>query len=136
MATLHFRAPLRVPPETAWHFLECYSRAEVHAFSACVAERREGNVRVVTLADGGEVRERNVTVDAGLMRAVYTVPGLHGAEHHQAEMRIERHADGGAFLVWCTDVLPHRLAEHLREAYTTMFDELLDAVHRHRGPMT
>lgn len=132
MATLHFRAPLRVAAETAWDFLERYTRSEVHVFSACTAERQDGDVRVVSLADGSEVRERNVTVDAGLMRAVYTVPGLSGAEHHQAEMRIELPPDGSVFLVWCTDVLPHRLADRLRDAYTAMFDELVAAVNRHR----
>ncbi len=131
MATLRFSARVRVPPETAWDFLERYTRSAVHVFAACVGERQEGDVRVVTLADGSEVRERNVTVDAALMRAVYTVPGLLGAEHHQAEMRVERHADGGASVVWCTDVLPHALAERLRETYTTMFDELVHAVERH-----
>jgi hypothetical protein len=133
MATIYFSAPVRVPAETAWDFLEKYSRSEVHAFSVCAAERQEGDDRVVTLAGGTEVRERNITVDARRMRAVYTVPGLLGAEHHQAEMRIERRADGGASVTWCTDVLPHEIAERLRDAYAAMFEELLDAVNRHEG---
>lgn len=133
MATLHFTAPLRVPPDVAWDFIDRYTRSEVHVFSACVAERQEADVRVVTLADGAEVRERNVSVDAELLRAVYTVPGLLGADHHQAEMRVIRRSDGGASVVWCTDILPHALAEPLRAAYPAMFDELVDAIHRHGG---
>lgn len=133
MATIHFSSPVQASPETAWDFLDRYTRSEVHVFSVCVRERREGDERVVTLADGSEVRERNVTVDAERMRAVYTVPDLAGAEHHQAEMRVERHADGSGSVVWCTDVLPHALAERLRDAYAAMFEELVDAVNRHGG---
>jgi len=134
MATIHHSAPLRVPADVAWDFLDRYTRSEVHVFSACVGERQDRDDRVVTLADGTEIRERNVTVDADHMRAVYTVPGLLGAEHHQAEMCVIDDGHGGATLVWCTDVLPHALAEPLRDVYAGMFEELLDAVNRHRVP--
>ncbi|HET6950203.1 MAG TPA: SRPBCC family protein [Acidimicrobiales bacterium] len=134
MASIHHASSVRVPAAVAWDFLDRYTRSEVHVFSACVSERQEGDWRVVTLGDGSEVRERNVTVDAERMRAVYTVPGLLGAEHHQAEMRVVRHDDGGATLVWSTDILPDELADVLREPYGAMFGELVDAVNRHAGP--
>lgn len=135
MATIHCSASLDVDPDVAWDFLDRYTRGEVHIFSACAAERGEGDVRVVTLHDGTEVRERNVTVDPERRRAVYTVPELMpGAEHHQAEMRVDVAADGVATLVWCTDVLPDSLAEVLRTAYPAMFEELLAAVRAHRLP--
>src|SRR5215472_8540563 len=128
MATIYFSALVRVPAETAWDFLDRYARSQVRAFSVCAAVRQEAGDRVVTLTNGREVRERIVTVDAERMRAVYTVPGLAGADHHQAEMRVERHAHGGVSVVWCTDVLPHAVAERLRDAYAPMFAELVDAV--------
>ena len=126
-----YASAVRVSPAVAWDFLDRYSRSEVHAFSVCVGERQEGNVRVVTLGDGSEVREENVTVDPERMRAVYTVPGLLGADHHQAEMRVVSDTDGGAILEWSTDIAPDELAELLREPYATMFAELVDAVNRH-----
>lgn len=131
MATIFYAAPLQVAPAAAWDVLDRYTRSEVHVFSACVTERQEGDCRVVTLEDGSEIRERNVTVDSERMRAVYTVPGLMGTEHHQAEMRVVREPGGGAALEWCTDVLPHELAELLREPYAAMFGELVDAVNHH-----
>ena len=102
----------------------------MHVFSACASERQEGDVRVVTLAHGTEVREATATVDEARMRAVYTVPGLLGAEHHQAEMRGEPLA-GGIDASWCTDVLPDVMAEWLRETYVEMFLELVAAVEQH-----
>jgi len=132
MASIHFTAHLEVPAEVAWDFLDRYTRSEVHMFSACVAERQEGEYRVVTLADGTEVGERNVTVDPGRMRAVYTVPGLAGAEHHQAEMRVDVGDDGRATLVWTTDILPGDLAPQMADTYSVLFSEMLVAVNGHR----
>jgi len=133
MASIFFANRVRVSPAVAWDFLDRYTRSEVHAFSVCVGERQEGNVRIVTLGDGSEVRERNVAVDPERMRAVYTVPGLLGAEHHQAEMRVVREPDGGTTLEWCTDIAPDELADLLRQPYASMFTELVDAVNRHGG---
>jgi hypothetical protein len=131
MAGLFYRAPLSVTAEVAWDFLDRYSRAEVHAFSACTSERMVDDCRVVTIADGTEVWEQNVTVDPERMRAVYRVPGLAGAEHHQAEMRIETADSGPPHLVWVTDVLPHAIADLLRDTYDGLFAELLAAVNGH-----
>jgi hypothetical protein len=101
-------------------------------FSVCVGERQEAETRIVELADGTEVRERIITVDPTRMRAVYTVPGLPGVEHHQAEMRVLEDSDRTARLEWCTDVLPHEYAEQLRRVYAPMFAEMVTAVNGHR----
>ena len=39
---------------------------------------------------------------------------------------------GGATVEWTTDIVPHELADVLREPYAAMFDELVSAVNRHR----
>jgi hypothetical protein len=92
-----------------WDFLERYIRSKVHAFSAGVSGRQEGDFHVVTLADGAEVRERTVSLDADRMRGVYTVPGLSGIEHYRGEMRVMPRDDGGARVEWTTDIIPHQL---------------------------
>ncbi|MEU6020241.1 hypothetical protein [Micromonospora sp. NPDC047134] len=132
MGTIHHEAKLTVPADVAWDFLDRYTRAEVHIFSACVSERRKDDHRVVTLIDGTELWERNVTVDPTRRRAVYAIPGFPGAEHHQAEMRILTDDEGTATLLWTTDLLPHELATHLTDTYAVMFSELLAAVNDHR----
>uniref|UniRef100_A0AAU2A1C7 Polyketide cyclase n=1 Tax=Streptomyces sp. NBC_00093 TaxID=2975649 RepID=A0AAU2A1C7_9ACTN len=133
MSSIYRSAELDVSADTAWDFIERYTRSEVHVFSLCVAERQEGEYRVVTLADGREIWERNVTVDPVHRRATYTVPGLNGAEHHHAEMRVEvdRHAD--AHLIWVTDYLPHEIAEERAASYDALFAELVAAVNAHGG---
>ena len=131
MAGLYYRAPLSVTAAVAWDFLDRYTRAEVHVFSSCVAERRVDDYRVVTITDGSEVWEQNITVDAERRRAVYRVPGLAGSEHHQAEMRIETDDVGAPHLVWVTDILPHHLADFMRDTYDVLFAELQAAVNGH-----
>ena len=132
MATIFYASSVRVPPDVAWDFLERYLRSKVRTFSACVSERQEGDFHVVTLADGVEARERNISVDADRMRAVYTVPWLLGTQHHRAEMRVVPQGDGGAIVEWTTNIVPHKLADVLRKPYSAMFDELVTAVNRHR----
>jgi hypothetical protein len=134
LATVYHCATLKVPAEVAWDFVDRYTRSEVHIFSVCVREYEDGDTRVVVLGDGTEVRELSVTVDPERMRAVYTVPGLPGVEHHQAEMRVVELPDEVARLEWCTDVLPNEYAEQIRGMYGPMFDELVAAVNAHELP--
>lgn len=131
MGSIHFTAKLDVPADVAWDFLERYTRSEVHVFSSCVAERQEGEYRVVTLADGNEVWERNVTVDPVNRRASYTISGLNGAEHHHAEMRVDVGSGDAVTLVWVTDYLPHELADQRAAGYAVLFDELVAGVLAH-----
>ncbi|WP_405536159.1 hypothetical protein OG787_22110 [Streptomyces sp. NBC_00075] len=133
MSSIYRSAELDVSADTAWDFIERYTRSEVHVFSLCVAERQEGEYRVVTLADGREIWERNVTVDPVHRRATYTVPGLNGAEHHHAEMRVEVDRHAGAHLIWVTDYLPHEIAEERAASYDALFAELVAAVNAHGG---
>lgn len=131
MATVYLSGALKVRADVAWDFIDRYSRSEVHIFSVCAEERQDGDTRVVVLADGSEVRERNVTVDPIRRRAVYTVPGLPGVEHHQAEMRVLEAPDGTVTLEWSTDVLPDSYADLLKDVYPSMFEEMVAAVNRH-----
>jgi hypothetical protein len=132
MATLYHQAELEVSAAVAWDFLERYTRSEVHIFSSCTSERQVEDYRVVTTQDGQEIWERNVSVDSARMRAVYTIPGLLGSEHHQAEMRVLDQGDGKAVVVWITDFLPHKLVDDMRDGYAVLFGELLAAVNQHK----
>ncbi len=128
MGTIYLSAKLTGSPVAAWDVLERYTRSENHIFSVAVGERADGEYRVVTTADGGEVWERNVSVDPEHMRASYTIPGVPGAEHHHASMQIVDGGDGTYTLVWVTDMLPHQLAEAMAPMYDGLFADLVHAV--------
>ena len=131
MATIYRSAPIDLPAATVWNFLDRYTRSEVHIFRNCTSERRVDDYRVVVTTDGQEIWERNVTVDTPHMRAVYTIPHLHGAEHHQAEMSVRDGGEGHCTLLWITDLVPHDLADQLGPVYDELFVDMISAVRSH-----
>ena len=80
-----------------------------------VDARLEGDVRVLTLPGGVEVRELIVAVDHEHRRLAYSVQGGQRMElaHHHASFQVFDDA-GGARLVWTTDVLPHERGQAVR----------------------
>ena len=134
MATMHKQAKLDVPAESAWRFVERYTRSEVHMFpSLASGERQEGEYRVVTQHDGSEVWERNVSVDPARMRASYTIPGIPGIEHHHASMQVVDDADGFSTIVWITDVLPDAMVDALATTYETAFADMVRSLNASNG---
>src|ERR1700730_8166763 len=109
MATIYRSATLSVSPDAAWDVLDRYTRSELHIFKNCASERQVDDYRVVVTLDGMELWERNITVDPQRRRAVYTVPGIPGAEHHQTETRIVGDCPGYNVLPLPTAPLPHQL---------------------------
>jgi len=73
----------------------------------------DGDRRVCTLADGGELKEDIISVDAGLKRVVYSiVDSPLNMDFHVATMEVQ--ANGAtARLIWSTDLLPAAAAEHI-----------------------
>ena len=67
--------------------------------------RRDGDARVVTFANGIEVRELIVDIDDTSRRFVYAAVGGR-ARHHNASMQVFAESDNRSRLVWITDVLP------------------------------
>jgi hypothetical protein len=130
MSSIYFAAPLDVPADAAWDYLDRFARAEVIPFSSAAAGRLEGEYRVVTMPGGQEIQERIVTVDQDRRRASYTIAGL-GADYHHSEMRVDAGADGTVTLVWVTDLLPHELADQRAPGYAALFSELVAAVQAH-----
>ncbi len=78
----------------------------------------DGDVRVVTFANGNVVRERIVTVDDERMRIAYHVVGG-SFEHHHASMQIVPNGDTRCRFVWISDFVP--------DAPRTFVEPLVDA---------
>ncbi|MGI5994885.1 hypothetical protein [Saccharomonospora viridis] len=62
------------------------------------------------------------------MRACYTVPGLFGADHHNAYMQIIPIDENTSQLIWVTDVLPDSFAEEFRSFCDGNFADIVKAV--------
>ena len=68
----------------------------------------EGNVRVVTFANGMVAREEIVAVDDAARRVVWAIIGQQ-FHHYNGAAQVFDHGDGTRF-VWTTDLLPDELA--------------------------
>jgi hypothetical protein len=90
----------------------------------------DGEVRVVTFANGMVVRERIVDIDDAARRLAYSNE-LEGATFHGASVQIFDAGDsaGECRMVWITDVLPDELAVPI----ASMMDAGLEAVQRTLG---
>ncbi|HEY1933701.1 MAG TPA: hypothetical protein VGG99_16940 [Acetobacteraceae bacterium] len=71
----------------------------------------EGDVRVVTFADGRVVPERIVGIDDTRRRMAYAAVGVPERKHHNASFQVFSNGVGASRLVWITDVLPDTLAD-------------------------
>ncbi|MGW1093375.1 SRPBCC family protein [Streptomyces sp. NPDC002596] len=113
MATVHRDVLIDAGPEEVWAAIRDWG--EVHhrlAPGFVVDTRVEGDVRVVTFADGTVVRELIVSLDDEARRIAYSVVGGSlDVVHHHASMQVFAEAGGRIRFVWITDVKPHSLAE-------------------------
>lgn len=112
MATLRQDFAVTAPPAQAWAALADFTalhRKLVPGFvTACTAEE-DGQVRLITFANGMQVRERLVTRDDAMRRLVYKTEGGR-ASHYNAAVEVHEMAGGGSRLVWTVDLLPDELA--------------------------
>jgi Polyketide cyclase / dehydrase and lipid transport len=81
-----------------------------------VSTKVDGNMRVVTFADGTIVRERLVTCDDDARRLVYSLLGdTVRPEHDNAVMHIVPDGPQRCRFVWSRDVLPDELSGPLSD---------------------
>jgi len=116
MASVQVETIVAVPSAQVWAAVADVGAVHERLLPGRVAGvRLEGDVRVLTMPGGVEVRELIVAVDHEHRRLAYSVQGGQRMEltHHHASFQVFDH-DAGARLVWITDVLPHDRAGGVR----------------------
>ncbi len=110
MASIHKEILLEVGPELVWDVVRDVGAVhERFARGFVVDTKLEGDVRVVTFANGFVAREQIVDVDAAAKRMVYSASGGR-LSHHNASFQVFAHGDRGTRLVWIADLLPNEAA--------------------------
>jgi hypothetical protein len=89
------------------------------------ATELDGDVRIVTFANGRVIRERLVGLDPSHRRLAYANV-LEGASHHAASVTVADDGDG-CVATWITDVLPDALADPIG----SMMDAGVAAMQQH-----
>ena len=114
MASIHIDTTIQAPAPQVWAALAAVGEAHktfAGVLSACHLEGDD--VRVVTFANGLQVKEQIVTIDPVRMRIAYAAIGT-DLKHHSAAMQIIPATDGTCRFDWMTDVLPHEAVEWIR----------------------
>jgi Polyketide cyclase / dehydrase and lipid transport len=118
MASVHTEFMIEADAARVWKTVGNWENGPADmARGHVVSSRAEGQVRVVTFADGRVARERLITRDDEGHRIVYSVIGdTVRPDHDNAVMQIVADGVGRCRFVWSRDVLPDELAEPLLAA--------------------
>ena len=112
MATIQQEFEVPAAAEEVWAALRdfgaVHEKLATGFVTACTLEQ-EGAVRLITFANGMQVRERLVTVDDAARRIVYSATGGR-TTHHNASAQVLALGPGRCRFVWITDMLPDALA--------------------------
>ncbi|GIH03978.1 hypothetical protein Rhe02_20450 [Rhizocola hellebori] len=116
MATVRVEATISVAAHRVWDAVADVGAVHRRLLPGRVANARiEGDIRILTMPDGSQIRELIVSIDHSLRRMAYTVvegQRLPLAYHHAAFQVFD---DGERCrLVWLTDVLPHAMEAAVR----------------------
>jgi len=109
MASIHQDIRVAAPAAAIWDAVRdvgaIHRRLVVGFVTDC---RLEDDVRVVTFANGMVARERIVSVDDAMRRAVWSVVGGR-MTHHNASLQVFEEGPAASRLVWIADLLPNEL---------------------------
>jgi uncharacterized protein YndB with AHSA1/START domain len=116
VATVRVEAVIDVPAQRVWEAVADVGAVHRRLLPGRVADARiDGDVRILTMPDGSQIRELIISVDDEHRRLAYAV--IEGQKlpltYHHATFEVS--GDGaGSRLVWSTDVLPHAMADAVR----------------------
>jgi uncharacterized protein YndB with AHSA1/START domain len=116
MATVCVEAIVNAPAQRVWEAVADVGAVHQRLLPGRVADARmEGDVRILTMPDGAQVRELILAVDHAIRRMAYTVTAGQRLPltYHHAAFQVYEEGDC-CRLVWLTDVLPHAMATVVR----------------------
>jgi carbon monoxide dehydrogenase subunit G len=126
MATIYKEIIIDAPVEHVWDAMRDVGALHTRLVPGFVTNTRlEGDVRVVTFANGMVVTEPIVSLDDTRRRLVWTLKEGANTTHYNAVL--EAHPDGDRTRVrWTTDLLPNEVTEQIGQ----MQDQALAAMKR------
>lgn len=110
MASIHKEIRIEARPENVWAAVRDVGAIHQRLAPGFVTDTRlEGDIRVVTFANGMTARELIVDIDDAARRLVWSV--IEGRpRHHNASMQVFANGEGASRVVWIADLLPNELA--------------------------
>ena len=113
MASIRMEIPLQAPADRVWKELRDVGSVKGLFPGVLTDSLLEGDSRVVSFANGLNVRELIVDVDERELRVAYAVVEWQ-TKHHNASMQVLPDGERRSRFVWITDLLPDELAPQVR----------------------
>jgi carbon monoxide dehydrogenase subunit G len=113
MASIRREISIDAGPEHVWEAMRDFGAVHQRVAPGFVTDLRlDGEVRIVTFANGSVARELLVDLDDKARRLVYAIPGG-SFTAHSASVQVFGEPDGTSRVVWITDMLPNTLAAYI-----------------------
>lgn len=135
MATVCVETIIDVPARQVWEAVADVGAVHRRLLPGRVAAARiEGDVRILTMPDGAQVRELILAVDHAIRRLAYTVTEGQRLPltYHHASFQVFEEGDRSR-LVWLTDVLPHAMADVVKGRVERGIQEIREILELNRA---
>src|SRR5581483_4771422 len=113
MASIHKDIPIEAPAHEVWDAVRDFGALHTRLVPGFVLDTRlEGDVRIVTFANGTVAREQLVGCDDARRRLAYAISSER-VRQHSAAVQIVADGERRCRMLWTTDVLPHEIAPYI-----------------------
>ena len=113
MASIHKDIPLDAHPDEVWDALRDFGALHRRLAPGFVTDTKlDGDVRIVTFANGSVAREQMVDCDETRRRLVYAIKNER-VSHHSASAQVFPDCEARSRMIWIVDVLPNEMAAYI-----------------------
>ncbi len=113
MASIHKEILLTASPNHVWGAVRDFGAVHTRLAPGFVTEcKMDGDVRIVTFANGTLAREPLVDCDDARRRLVYAIISER-IKQHSASVQILNDGEGRSRFIWTVDVLPNEIAPYI-----------------------
>ncbi|UFZ02915.1 SRPBCC family protein [Bradyrhizobium ontarionense] len=115
MASIQKDIPIAASAAAVWDAVRDFGAVHTRLAPGFVVDTRlDGDVRIVSFANGSIVREHLVDSNDERRRLVYAIKNERITQH-SASMQIVPDGEARCRVIWITDVLPHEIAPYIEQ---------------------
>jgi hypothetical protein len=115
MASIQKDIPIAAPAAAVWDAIRDFGAVHIRVAPGFVTDTKlDGDVRIVTFANGNVAREQLVDCNDERRRLVYAIKNERISQH-SASFQIIPEGEERCRVIWTTDVLPHEIAPYIEQ---------------------
>jgi hypothetical protein len=115
MASIYKDIPVAAPAATVWDAVRDFGAVHTRLAPGFVTDTKlDGDVRIVSFANGSVAREQLVDCNDDRRRLVYAIRNERLTQH-SASIQIIPDGEEHCRMIWITDVLPHEIAPYIEQ---------------------